>query len=346
MSARASSPLLTAPAMKPVIAITMGDYNGIGPEIVLRAVTLPAVRRLCEPVVVGSPEALGYYRKGRDTEIGLRPWDGGRTPSGTIGFLSTGRIRPVTPGRSTRDSGDHSLRAIRIAAALCMRGIAAGMVTAPVSKEAMAKAGSQFPGQTELLAELTGTPRVTMVLLAGTFRVGLATIHCPLKQVPQSLSRNLISEKISTIHASLRGDFGISSPSIAVLGLNPHAGEGGLLGREEIDTIIPAVRLARKRSIRVEGPFPADGFFGSRAFESYDAILAMYHDQGLIPLKLEGFARGVNFTAGLRIVRTSPDHGTAAAIAGKGIADPASLIEAIKLAVNILRNRDATRRIG
>jgi len=195
-----------------------------------------------------------------------------------------------------------------------------------------------------LLAKLSGARHVAMMLIAGRMRVGLATAHMPLRLVPFKISADLILEKISTINGSLKKDFSIKSPAIAVLSLNPHSGEGSLLGNEEKTIISPALEAARRRRIRAEGPFPADGFFGSETFTRYDAILAMYHDQGLIPLKMKGFSVGVNFSAGLSFVRTSPDHGTAYDIAGKGTADPRSMIEAVKLAVHILNNRKKSSR--
>ena len=204
-------------------------------------------------------------------------------------------------------------------------------------------AGSAAPGQTEMLLRLSGGEHVAMMLVAGAFRVALATVHYPLREVSRHLTMGVILEKLGVLHAALVTDFGIRSPRIAVLGLNPHAGENGILGTEEKEIIIPALKKARARRIRVEGPFPADAFFGMQEFRRYDAVLAMYHDQGLIPLKMSGFRIGVNVSAGLPVVRTSPDHGTAFDIAGKGLADPSSMNHAIQLAVSIVRNRAAAR---
>jgi 4-hydroxythreonine-4-phosphate dehydrogenase len=213
------------------------------------------------------------------------------------------------------------------------------MVTAPVSKEAMFRSGYRYPGQTEFLTRRSGAKSSAMMLVADDFRVALATVHLPLKRVSRALSSERIVKKLRLIDTTLRRDFAIRRPRIAVLGLNPHAGEGGHLGSEEISTITPAISRARKDGIRAFGPFPADGFFGAGSFRGYDAVLAMYHDQGLVPLKMKAFSSGVNFSAGLSIVRTSPDHGTAFDIAGRGIADPRSMIEAIKLAASVIRNR-------
>jgi 4-hydroxythreonine-4-phosphate dehydrogenase len=204
----------------------------------------------------------------------------------------------------------------------------------------MNRAGFRYPGQTELVAALAGGKlKPTMMLVAGNFRVALATVHVPLARVASLISRELIVRKLSAVHESLRSDFGIRRPAIAVLGVNPHAGERGLLGREELRHIGPALKIARARKIDAAGPFPADGFFATGAQGGYDAVLAMYHDQGLIPLKMSGFDVGVNFSSGLSVVRTSPDHGTAYALAGRGKANPRSMIEAIALAVRISRNR-------
>jgi 4-hydroxythreonine-4-phosphate dehydrogenase len=330
--------------MKPILAITMGDFNGIGPEVVLKAVLSPAVRRICSPLLVGSIDVFALVAHQLRLRINLKEVD-------TISHSRESNVAPVfnirrfhkptvRPGRMLKEAGDFAGDAIEIAAKLCLQGIAHGMVTAPVSKQALNAAGFRFEGQTQMLAKLCRCDSVLMMLIADQFRVGLATIHTPIKKVPNELSTNLLVEKLRVVNRSLKHDFGIRNPAIAVLGLNPHAGENGLLGREEGTIIQPAIRFARRRKMNITGPFPADGFFGSTAYKSFDAVLAMYHDQGLIPLKMQGFNIGVNFSAGLPIVRTSPDHGTAFDIAGKGIADPTSTIKAIELAAAIIRNRN------
>jgi 4-hydroxythreonine-4-phosphate dehydrogenase len=222
---------------------------------------------------------------------------------------------------------------------LCLKKKVQGIVTAPVAKHTMNNAGFKHPGQTEMLADLSHASNVAMMLIAHNFRVGLATVHLPLKNVAKHLFQQLIIEKLLIIHRSLKKDFRIRKPRIAVLGLNPHAGEHGLLGVEEQNIIIPSIKKAQRLYLSVDGPFPADGFFGMQKQKDFDLVLCMYHDQGLIPLKISGFRIGVNYSAGLPIVRTSPDHGTAFEIAGEGIADPRSMIEAIKLAVTIIHNR-------
>jgi 4-hydroxythreonine-4-phosphate dehydrogenase len=213
------------------------------------------------------------------------------------------------------------------------------MVTAPVSKQALRRAGVRFDGQTEFLAHLTKAGDATMMLVSGSMRVALVTIHKPLRKVAGLIDRKLLKRKIRGVHDGLVRDFGIRSPKLAVLGLNPHGGEGGDIGEEEGTILAPVVRMFHRKGMRIRGPFPADSFFSAYRKARYDVIIAMYHDQGLIPLKMAGGGGAVNVTLGLPVVRTSPDHGTAFDIAGRGIADPGSMIEAIRMAVAIVRNR-------
>ncbi len=332
--------------MRPVVLVTMGDFNGIGPEVALKAVSSPLVRRICRPVLVGSMDVFRYYQKGIPRKISLRRIEHLSTllfhdpvvELPVIDLGGTGAAR-IAAGRVSKEAGRNALEAVDASAELCLRKHADAMVTAPISKQAMDAAGYRHHGHTDLLAEICGGAKVAMMLIASKFRVALTTVHLPLKDVHRSITPRLVYEKFSVVHRSLKQDFAIISPTIAVLGLNPHAGENGILGTEEKGAILPALRKARLHRMHAEGPFSADGFFGTHKYTEYDAVLAMYHDQGLIPLKMIGFDVGVNFTAGLPIVRTSPDHGTAFEIAGRNIANPASMIEAIKLAVTIIRNR-------
>jgi 4-hydroxythreonine-4-phosphate dehydrogenase len=227
---------------------------------------------------------------------------------------------------------------------LVQGGHADAVVTAPVSKQALHLAGIRVPGQTEMLQQLTRSKQVAMMLVSPTLRVGLVTIHVPLRAVSSTLTADLLLSRCMLVYDALRGDWRISRPRLAVLGLNPHAGEGGDIGTEEQRLILPAIAALRRKGIRAEGPFPADAFFARYAPGSYDAVIAMYHDQGLIPIKMSAGGRAVNVSVGLPIVRTSPDHGTAFDIAGRGIADPRSMVEAIRLAVLIARNRRRGRR--
>jgi 4-hydroxythreonine-4-phosphate dehydrogenase len=334
--------------MKPLIAITMGDYNGIGPEIVLKCVRSPEIRRRCHPVLVGSLDVFAYYARRLGIRIDLHETDARniRVRSGSVPVINTHPFEnpAIHPGAHSPHAGKWAGDAVRASALLCVQKRVHAMVTAPVSKAAMIEGGYRFPGQTEMVASLAGRSGATMMLIAGTFRTALATVHVPLRSVPRTLNRKLVEDRLTALNKSLRTDFRIRKPRIAVLGLNPHAGEFGKLGREEINIITPAISRARNKGIDADGPFPADGFFGTHGYRRYDAVLAMYHDQGLIPLKMSGFETGVNFSAGLPIVRTSPDHGTAFAIAGKGAANPSSMIQAIQLAAAIIHNRNRGHR--
>ncbi len=329
--------------MTHTIGITIGDFNGIGPEVALKSITSGKIKKTIQPVLIGSFEIFQYYAKKLKIKIELIETDtlGKKWKAGTVPVIT---VHPVTTkhlqiGKNAPDAGVCAGMAIERAIKLCMEKSLDAMVTAPVSKEALHFAGYNFPGQTEMLAMLTRSDRVTMMLLSSTMKVALATVHLPLKKVSETLTADRIVEKLETVNISLKKDFGISSPNIAVLGLNPHAGENGNIGTEEAEIITPAIKRAQDAGIRASGPFPADGFFASKAFEQFHAVLAMYHDQGLIPLKMSGFDEGVNFSAGLKIIRTSPDHGTAFDIAGKNMANPGSMISAIECALSIIQKR-------
>ncbi len=249
----------------------------------------------------------------------------------------------IRPGNITADAGSVAARSVETAAHWCIARRADAMVTAPIAKEAFHLAAVDFPGHTEMLQSITRAPRVTMILCSPRLRVALATIHTPISYVPSLLDRRAIARQLVDLDATLRVDFGCRTPRIAVLGLNPHAGEHGMFGNEEERVIAPAIADAKRKRVRAFGPFPADGFFARWTPNLYDAVLAMYHDQGLIPLKMDAHGSGVNVSASLPIVRTSPDHGTAFDIAGKGIADPSSFIAAIDLAISIAANRRKQR---
>ncbi len=321
---------------KPAIAITVGDCNGVGPEIVLKSVQHPTIRRLCAPVLVGPVEAFEFYA------ARLRM----RLPSCPIVESSRLLSSQIKPGVVSARSGRAAARAIEAAVELANAGVVQAIVTAPVSKHALHRGGVSFQGHTEMLKYLTRSRHVAMMLVSETMRMGLVTTHLPLKRVAAALTRALLREKIEVVHRALVCDWRVKSPKIAVLALNPHAGEAGDIGTEEARIITPVVKHLAGTTTNVAGPFPADAFYARYKPGTYDAVMAMYHDQGLIPLKMSAHGRAVNVSAGLPIVRTSPDHGTAFDIAGKGIADPGSMIEAIKLAVTIARNRHAvpTRR--
>lgn len=327
--------------MKPVIAITIGDFNGIGPEIALKAAAHPAVRKVCVPLLVGPLSVFEHLAAKLNVRLKLQKaiFPIPKNSTTYVVDVGDGIWADVQPGVVSRAAGKSAGAAIEHAVELCLRGETQAMVTAPVSKEALRLAGYDFPGQTEMVTLLSRSSRVAMMLISDVMRVGLVTIHLPVSSILQNLTTEKIVEKAKVVHEALHINYGIKKPRIAVLGLNPHAGENGLIGSEETTIIKPAIEELRSSAILVEGPFAADAFFGSKAYRDYDAVLAMYHDQGLIPLKMSSFGKAVNFSAGLRIIRTSPDHGTAFDIAGKGKADITSMVEAIKLAVKFSQRR-------
>ncbi|MBI3610299.1 MAG: 4-hydroxythreonine-4-phosphate dehydrogenase PdxA [Nitrospirae bacterium] len=345
--------------MKPIIAITMGDPAGIGPEIIVKALSKllgSQVRQLCRPVVVGNRAVMEKAAKRLKSSIEIRSMTDPETAvSSKAGMdlidLENTDLSRLVIGRPDAAGGRAAVEAIRAAVRLAMDRRVAAIVTAPISKEALHAAGYPYPGHTELLAELSGAKEVGMLMVAPLpkairtrltphasrltpqLRILLATTHLAMRDVPLRLTRERVQSAIRLAHEAAIRQFKIRRPRLAVTGLNPHAGEGGLFGREEDEIIRPAVESERRNGIPVIGPKPADSLI-RRAFEGrYDIVVAMYHDQALIPIKLLAFGRAVNVTVGLPFIRTSVDHGTAYDIAGKGIADPGSLIEAIRLAV-------------
>lgn len=318
---------------KTAVAITVGDCNGIGPEIALKSVMDSSIRKLCSPVLVGPVDVFEFYASRLNMPL----------PSFPIVESSTLLQHDVAPGKISARSGRAAAHAIEAAVQLADAGVVQAIVTGPISKHALHRAGVRFPGHTEMLQHLTGAKHVAMMLVSSTMRVGLATIHVPLKKVPSLLTRKLLRQRIETIHESLQKDWKIKNPRIAVLALNPHAGESGDIGTEDKRIVAPVVRICAAAKMNIKGPFPSDAFFARYSPMEYDAVVAMYHDQGLIPLKMSARGRAVNVSAGMPIVRTSPDHGTAFDIAGKGIADPGSMVEAIKLAIIIAKNRKRSR---
>jgi 4-hydroxythreonine-4-phosphate dehydrogenase len=329
--------------MKPIIAITMGDPSGIGPEIIVKALVSRKVHRVCRPVVVGLPEVFQReIRRGRRT-LRLQPVHtpiAARPSTKTLSILPCGPAGPAAPphDRPGRETGLAALEAIRTAVRLTLSGEARAIATAPVSKEALAAAGCLYPGHTELLAALTRSREVGMLMVAPPLRILLVTTHLALKDLPRALTSARILGAIRLADRSARRVFCIRRPRIAVAALNPHAGEHGLFGEEERNRIAPAVRKAVREGIRVSGPHPADTLLVRAARGEQDMIVALYHDQAMIPIKLLGFGRAVNLTVGLPFIRTSPDHGMAHDIAGRGSADPGSMIEAIRLAARLAAN--------
>ena len=333
---------MVAPLPKP-LALTIGDPAGIGPELIAAAWRRHGELGLSPFVVIGGSEALfsalwvpvcavAHVAEANDVFADRLPvWH-----DNAIDHVPT-------PGRPSLDGARIAHDALRTAVALARDGGVSGMVTAPVSKARLAAVGFQHPGQTEFLAESCGVPfDETVMMLAGpSVRTVPLTIHVALADVPSRLTRELIVSRARVVNAALKRDFGIASPRLAVAGLNPHAGEGGAFGREEIDTIAPAIETLRAEGIDATGPHPADALFAPRSRKTFDAALCMYHDQALVPVKALDFDEGVNVTLGLPIVRTSPDHGTAFDIAGKGVADPGALVAAIRMAGEIAARRSA-----
>jgi 4-hydroxythreonine-4-phosphate dehydrogenase len=317
----------------------MGDPNGIGPEVILKTLREEGTYNAI-PVIAGNPDVIRHYAASISNLPDFIEIDSAeKATANNIYILPVGdRFKPE-PGKITPDAGKSAMMAIEAGADACLRGTADALVTAPISKEAIRLAGYSVPGHTEYLAELTSTNEVLMMLVNDSLRVGLVTIHVPVAEITGLLNKEAVLRHIRLMAQSLKNDFNIAEPRIAVLGLNPHAGDGGVIGKEEITIIKPAIELALTEGVNVEGPFPADGFFGSRQWLHFDAVLAMYHDQGLVPFKTIAFGGGVNFTAGLPIIRTSPDHGTAFAIAGKNRAKPNSFMLAYRLAVRMAKNR-------
>jgi 4-hydroxythreonine-4-phosphate dehydrogenase len=329
----------------PVIGITMGDPSGIGPEIIVKALSDRQIYTFCRPVVLGDPDTLSFYlEKFKNIPISMNEISDvaeAKDMPGQLDLISLSRLKPehFIPGKPTPDGGKAMVKYIITAVNMTLRGQLSAVVTAPINKALMNEAGYPFEGHTQLISQLTGTVDYVMMLAGSRLRVTLVTIHCALKDVPHKITRENILKTIKITHKALKDDFGIKRPHIAVAALNPHAGEGGLFGSEESEIILPAVNRAREEGLDVSGPLPADSLYYKAASGGYDAVVNMYHDQGLIPLKLLHFSDGVNITLGLPIIRTSVDHGTAYDIAGKGIADPASLNAAIKMAAEMAGNR-------
>ncbi len=329
---------------KAKLGISIGDTNGIGPEVVVKTLSDQRILNFCTPVIYASAGILNRVRKALSAEhFHYQQVESARA-------LVPRKINLVTccdeeidgePGKPTPASGKASLDSLMAASADLKAGLLDGLVTAPIDKDNIQNDEFRFPGHTEFLTSYFDAADSLMLLVSDNLRVATVTGHMPVKDVPAKLSFDLLIRKITILQESLRKDFGIIKPRIAVLGLNPHAGENGLLGTEEIEIIRPAIMHLKERGYLVFGPFPADGFFGMRQYRQVDAVVSMYHDQGLIPFKTLAFENGVNFTAGLPIVRTSPDHGTAYDIAAKHIADETSFREALFLACDIIKKRTA-----
>lgn len=328
---------------KPVIGITIGDYNGIGPEVILKALEGNQLAKLCTPIIYGSLRVLNQYRNLLEmkdwTLHGIQKAEQANHKLTNVITCWHDHQTEIQPGKITAEAGQGSFAALKRAVEDLKEGRIQALVTGPINKDNIQNDDFKFPGHTEFLAQSFEKDDALMFMVAGDLRVGVLTGHMPLQNVREHITAEKLSAKIEQILQSLKGDFGIKKPKLAVLGLNPHAGENGLLGSEEIEIIQPVIKQFKEKGHLVVGPFPADGFFAAGTYRQYDAVLAMYHDQGLIPFKTLAFNEGVNFTAGLPAVRTSPDHGTAYNIAGKNVAEPGSLLQALYLACDVSRFR-------
>ena len=321
---------------RPLLGITMGDPAGIGPEVIAKALARPLVRRVCRPLVIGSPEVLAKTVCAYKVPVKVRrvALPDCTALAGVVPVLDPLQepLGDFPSGRVSQETGMAQALYIKEAVRLALEGTIAGIVTAPINKAAINLAGHPYPGHTEMLADLTGAKEVGMMIVGGPLRFMFTTTHAAIKDVPGLLTPERVERTIRLCHKGLTTLFGIKQPRIAVAALNPHAGEGGLFGTEERTAIGPGIARAHALGFPAVGPFPADTLIGQAARGKYDAVVAMYHDQGLIPLKLAAFGKAVNITVGLPIIRTSVDHGTAYDIVGRGIADAGSLIEAIRLA--------------
>jgi 4-hydroxythreonine-4-phosphate dehydrogenase len=328
---------------KTIIAgISQGDINGIGYEVIIKALADPMINDICTPVVYGSPKVAAYHRKALNVNNfsfnNIRTPDEAHTRKANMINVLDDNIR-VELGKSTPQGGEAALISIEKAVDDLISGKIDVLVTAPIDKHNVQTKDFQFKGHTDYLKARAGSDEVLMFMIGESMKIGMVTDHVPLRKVPEMITIQTLLAKMRLMNQSLIQDFGISKPRIAVLGLNPHAGDNSLIGTEEAEIITPAILQSQKEGVLSFGPFPSDGFFGAGSFTKFDGILAMYHDQGLAPFKALSFDSGVNFTAGLPFIRTSPVHGTAFSIAGKGEASENSFRQALYLACDIFRNR-------
>jgi len=324
------------------IGISHGDVNGISYEIIMKTLFDSRMLEFFTPVVYGSSKVASYHKKMLDIHDFnfhvIRSVDQAVPGKANLINIFQEEIR-IDLGQTTDVAGRAAFRSLEQATDDLAAGHIDALVTAPINKQNIQSKDFDFPGHTEYLTKKFGATDSVMLMVSNETRIGVITGHIPLRDVPSRISRDGILKKVQILNASLQRDFGISKPRIALLGLNPHAGDKGVIGVEEQEIIIPAIKQAFDEGILVFGPYPADGFFGSASFNNFDGILTMYHDQGLIPFKTLSFKSGVNYTAGLPVVRTSPAHGTAFDMAGKNIASPDAFRESVYLAIDIVKNR-------
>lgn len=326
------------------VGISVGDINGVGLEVILKSLADQRMMDLLVPVIYGSSKVVAYHKNIvslNDLSFsGIAPGDHFKYNKINVVNCWNEEVK-IELGSITEAGGKYAHIALDKATDDLKSGIIDALVTAPIHKKAMQLVNFPYPGHTEFLTKAFGVKESLMLMVSNTMRVGLVTNHVPVKDVVGMITRERLKNKLALFNKTLKIDFGIEKPVIAVLGLNPHAGDGGVIGKEEEEVIRPLIIEAKKRGLMVSGPYPADGFFGTGKYKKFDGILAMYHDQGLIPFKALSFGDGVNFTAGIGGIRTSPDHGTAHDIAGKNMANPDSIRQAMFLAMDIARQRKA-----
>jgi 4-hydroxythreonine-4-phosphate dehydrogenase len=328
---------------KPIIGFSCGDVNGIGIELIIKVLNDNRILDICTPVVFANNKAINFYRKSMtDVNINFAVIkDSTKINHKQVNLYNCWEEEiSITPGEMNDIGGKYAIASLSIAASALKSGKIDGLVTAPIHKKNIQSSEFSHTGHTPYLKELFGVNDVVMLMVAENMRIGLLTEHVAVKDVAQHISKEKIISKLSLINQSLKRDFCISKPKIAILGLNPHAGDEGLIGKEEIEIIRPAIKEANSKNILCFGPYSSDAFFARGQYEKFDAVLALYHDQGLIPFKSLSLGEGVNYTAGLKGVRTSPDHGTAFDIAGKGIADETSMRQALFTCIDIINNRN------
>lgn len=324
------------------VAITQGDTNGVGYEVILKVFADPEMLELCTPIIYGSPKIAAYHRKALNLETNFSIINSAEeVRDGRLNLLTCfDEEIKIELGQPSQEAGQAALMALDRVMTDFRSGFYDVLVTAPINKATIQSPGFQFPGHTEYIETSVGDgQKALMILMNDSLRVALVTTHLPVKDIAKAITKEAIVEKATVFHQALKRDFRVSIPRIAVLSLNPHAGDDGLLGSEEKDIIAPAIEELAAKGIQAFGPYAADGFFGSGTYDHFDGVLAMYHDQGLAPFKAIALESGVNYTAGLPIVRTSPDHGTAYDIAGQGCADENSMRQAIYTAIDVFRNR-------
>lgn len=328
------------------IGITQGDINGVGYEVILKTFSEPGMLELCTPIIYGSPKVAAYHRKAFDLSTNFTIINSAAEAHHnklSVVNCTDDEIK-VEFTKPTIEAGKAAYEALERASEEYKAGLIDVIVTAPINKNTIQSEGFTFPGHTEYLEKKLGEGNKSlMILMKDDFRVALVTGHIPVADIAKTITKDLIIEKLEIFNTSLKKDFSISIPRIAVLALNPHAGDNGLIGKEEEEIIIPAIQEMVEKGIQCFGPYPADGFMGSGNFTHFDGILAMYHDQGLAPFKAIAMDEGVNYTAGLPVIRTSPAHGTAYDIAGQGLASEDSFRQAIYVAIDVFRNRNFDR---